>query len=145
MAALIIEFTGFLDIDPLLDMAFGFVLLWASWGILADATHLLMDGTPGDIDLPTIASRMSELGGVKVVHHVHGWALTSGRCVFSAHIRVGDGDEQSMPEAAHKFLKEEFGFYFSTIQIEKRCLDERAVAEIDQAFDPKSGAQTPVG
>lgn len=134
VAALVIEFTGFLAIDPLLGMAFGFVLLWASWGILADATHLLMDGTPSDIDLPTIAARLSDLGGVENVHHIHGWALTSGRYVFSAHIRIDErvGDSQEILEAAHRILKKEYGFFFSTLQVERNCLDEDASADIDQ-------------
>lgn len=140
VAALVIEFTGFLAIDPLLGMAFGVVLLWASWGILVDAAHLLMDGTPGDVDLPTIAARLGELRGVANVHHVHGWALTSGRYVFSAHIRVddrSDGDQEVL-EAAHRILKEEFGFFFSTLQVERRCLDEEDTAEIDRAVAPAS-------
>lgn len=138
VAALVIEFTGFLAIDPLLGMAFGVVLLWASWGILADATHLLMDGTPGDINLPSIAARLSDLRGVDDVHHVHGWALTSGRYVFSAHIRIDDRARgaQEVLEAAHRILKEEFGFFFSTLQIERRCLDEAASGEIDQVVVP---------
>ncbi|GAA0620488.1 cation diffusion facilitator family transporter [Halomonas beimenensis] len=57
VTALVIRFTGFLLIDPLLGMAFGFVLLWASWGILRDATHLLMEGTPAEIRL-AVGSRM---------------------------------------------------------------------------------------
>src|SRR5699024_4227998 len=40
VTALVIKFTGFLLIDPLLGLAFGFVLVWASWSILRDATHL---------------------------------------------------------------------------------------------------------
>ena len=148
VAALVIEFTGFLEIDPLLGMAFGFVLLWASWGILSDATHLLMDGTPGDIDLPVVAARLAELPGVEDVHHVHGWALTSGRYVFSAHIRVGEGPDaaEEVLEPAHRVLKEEFGFYFSTLQLERHCLDEVSAAEIDrvstQTAEPTSHAHS---
>ena len=51
VTALVIRYTGFLLIDPLLGIAFGFVLLWASWGILRDAAHLLMEGTPADVGL----------------------------------------------------------------------------------------------
>ena len=152
VAALVIEITGFLAIDPLLGIAFGFVLLWASWGILADATHLLMDGTPGDIDLPTIAGDLAALDGVGDVHHVHGWALTSGRYVFSAHIRLDDPDRDAQPvlEAAHEVLKSRYGFYFSTLQVEKTCLDEAdstgidtvgsASADMDAHGHGKSGA-----
>ncbi|MDZ7645608.1 MAG: cation transporter [Woeseiaceae bacterium] len=51
VTALVIRFTGFLLIDPILGMAFGFVLLWASWCILREAMHLLMEGTPADVSL----------------------------------------------------------------------------------------------
>lgn len=57
LTALVIQFTGFLLIDPLLGMAFGLVLLWASWGLLKEAAHLLMEGTrpPRSAYLPSIA------------------------------------------------------------------------------------------
>lgn len=87
VTALAIEFTGFLLIDPLLGMAFGFVLLWASWGLLKEAAHLLMEGTPPEVSLPEIKRTLEELHEVSDVHHIHAWALTSGKHVFSAHLR----------------------------------------------------------
>ncbi|GAB5373856.1 MAG: CDF family zinc transporter CzcD [Acuticoccus sp.] len=132
VSALVIRFTGFLAIDPLLGMAFGVVLLWASWGILRDATHLLMDGTPAGVNLRDIAADLSRLPGVRDVHHVHGWALTSGRHVFSGHVRVDDDtDPQDVLERAHRLLRDTHGFYFSTLQVETRCLDEAGAAAID--------------
>lgn len=133
VAALVIRFTGFLEIDPLLGMAFGFVLLWASWGILSEAIHLLMDGTPGDISLPDVAATLSTVEGVRDVHHTHGWALTSGRYVFTAHVRIDpEGhDTQDVLEAAHKLIKEKYGFFFTTLQIETDCLDESDAETID--------------
>lgn len=100
---------------------------------MTDATHFLMDGAPGDVDLPVIAARLAELQGVMDVHHVHGWALTSGRYVFLAHIRIEDQSDASerILDLAHRILKEEFGFFFSTLQVEQRCLDELTSAEID--------------
>lgn len=132
IAAVVIRFTGFLLIDPLLGTAFGFVLLWASWGILRDAAHLLMEGTPPDISVSEIIEALEELDGVKDTHHVHAWALTSGRYVFSAHLRVEEGGEaQRILEAAHEMLKSRFGFFFATLQIETRCLDETGTEPID--------------
>lgn len=132
VTALVIRYTGFLLIDPLLGMAFGFVLLWASWGILKEAAHLLMEGTPPDISLPQVTNALESLDGVADVHHVHAWALTSGRHVFSAHLRVGDGEvSQDILETAHSLLREQFGFYFVTLQIETHCLDESGAEAID--------------
>lgn len=132
VAALVIRFTGFLEIDPLLGMAFGFVLLWASWGILSEAIHLLMDGTPGDISLPDVAATLQTVEGVKDVHHTHGWALTSGRYVFTAHVRIDpDANAQEVLEASQKLIKETYGFFFTTLQVETDCLDESDAASID--------------
>lgn len=132
VTALVIEFIGFLLIDPILGMAFGFVLLWASWGILRDSAHLLMEGTPPDVSLREITKTLAALDGVANAHHVHAWALTSGRYVFSGHLRVSDGtDPQHVLEAAHNLLRERFGFFFVTLQIEDRCLDETGAEQID--------------
>lgn len=134
VTALVIKLTGFLLIDPVLGMAFGFVLLWASWGILRDAAHLLMEGTPADISLEDVVSALSGLQGVKNVHHVHAWALTSGRYVFSGHVRVaGETNTGDLLAVAHKMLKDRFGFFFVTLQVEDVCLDESGAQAIDVA------------
>lgn len=132
VTALVIRFTGFLLIDPILGMGFGFILLWASWGILRDAAHLLMEGTPAEVSLGDVTRALEQLAGVADVHHVHAWALTSGRYVFSGHLRVTGGtDPQTLLESAHSMLKENFGFFFVTLQVESACLDESGAEEID--------------
>jgi cobalt-zinc-cadmium efflux system protein len=95
-----------------------------------------MEGRPRDIDLEAVISQLGGLEGVADLHHVHAWTLTSGRHVFSAHIRLESGSENrangaDVLEAAHKILRQEFGFFFSTLQIEDRCLDESTMGEID--------------
>jgi cobalt-zinc-cadmium efflux system protein len=109
------------------------VLLWASWGILRDSVHLLMEGTPPCVDLAEVAAALGRLDGVRDVHHVHAWALTSGRYVFSAHLRTDatTAADDDLLDRAHDLLRDKFGFFFVTLQIETTCLDEAAVAEID--------------
>ena len=132
VTAAVIHLTGFLLIDPILGMAFGFVLLWASWGILRDAAYLLMEGTPPGVDLREGARALEGLDGVANAHHVHAWALTSGRHVFSGHLRVEtDSHTQAVLAAAHRMLKEKFGFYFVTLQVESTCIDESGAEAID--------------
>lgn len=132
VTALVIKFTGFLPIDPILGIAFGFVLLWASWGILRDAAHLLMEGTPKEIQLAEVSRELESIDGVQNTHHVHAWALTSGRYVFSAHLRIErDTDSENILRSAHEMLKKKFGFYFGTLQLETTCLDEAHAAAID--------------
>ena len=132
VTAVVIKFTGFLLIDPILGIAFGVVLLWASWAILRDSMHLLMEGTPADIDLSEITRALEDVDGVSNIHHVHAWALTSGRYVFSAHLRTrDDADGNAVLAAAYRMLKTEYGFFFSTLQIEQECLDESGAEAID--------------
>lgn len=131
VSALVIRFTGFLAIDPLLGMAFGLVLFWASWKILRQSLHILLQGTPQDFDLPAALQAIRDVKGVTDVHHVHAWSLTSGRNVFSGHVCVRDfaNDGARVQRAIHDILKRQFGIYFSTVQIEENCLEGEAGAE----------------
>ncbi|MES1945188.1 cation diffusion facilitator family transporter [Salinisphaera sp. PC39] len=142
VTALVIKFTGFLLIDPILGMAFGFVLLWASWGIMRDSAHLLMEGTPADVSLPEVSQALEALDGVNNAHHIHAWALTSGRYVFSGHLRIADeADSQAVLKAAHSMLKDRFGFFFATLQVETACLDEAGTEAIDITRAPPGEGQ----
>lgn len=141
VTAVVIHFTGFLLIDPILGMAFGFVLLWASWGILRDAAHLLMEGTPAEVSLGEVIRALDGVEGVSDAHHVHAWALTSGRHVFSGHVRVTkDIDPQAVLARAHRMLKEKFGFYFVTLQVESDCIDESGAEAIDVTRPTENGS-----
>ncbi len=132
ITALVIQFTGFLAIDPILGMAFGVVLLLASVGIIRDAMDILMEGTPVDVDLPDVVKTLEALDQVRDVHHIHAWALTSGRNVFSAHLRIdSQADSHAILKAAHAVLTDKFGFHFATLQLETGCLDEAHAADLE--------------
>lgn len=133
VAALVIRFTGFLRIDPLLGMAFGLVLLWASWTIIRDAIHILLDNVPQDLDLNQVRVAIEAVPGAESVHHMHAWSLTTGKNILSAHVLVSDytRGEQTLQEI-QGLLKTRFQIYFSTIQIETTiCPAEEEAAAID--------------
>ena len=132
VAVVVIELTGFLAIDPILGMAFGVVLIFASWGITRDALVILMEATPVDVDLDEVGKSLLEIEGVSDVHHIHAWTITSGKNVFSTHIGLEDGAARSaVLDEAHRRLSETFGFYFSTVQLESHCTDLDEVQEMD--------------
>ncbi|MEX2227141.1 MAG: cation diffusion facilitator family transporter [Dehalococcoidia bacterium] len=134
VSALVVRYTGFLEIDPILGMAFGVVLFWASWSIIGSSLRVLLQGTPEGFDLRAAIEALEGIEGVEDVHHVHAWSLTSGQNVFSAHLRVRDygaNGERILREASDD-LKHRFGVYFSTVQVEEKCLSsERDAAAID--------------
>ncbi len=130
ISALVIRFTGFLAIDPLLGMAFGVVLLWASWEIIRDSLHILLQGTPHDLDIEAAMKAIRAVDGVTDVHHVHAWSLTSGTNLFSSHVRVRSWSEgERVLGEVNRLLRERFGVYFSTTQIEETCLSSEEGAE----------------
>ncbi len=132
VTALVIKFTGFLAIDPILGAAFGVVLLWASIGVIREAVHILMEGTPEDTDLSAVIADLREQAHVLDVHHVHAWTLTSGKHAFSAHLRHADSaDAASILERAYNWLTHEHGFHMVTLQLETDCLDESHAQDLD--------------
>lgn len=141
ISALVIRFTGFLAIDPLLGMAFGVVLLWAAWAITRDALHILLQGTPQDLDLEAAIAAIRQVEGVTDVHHAHAWSLTSGVNVFSSHVKVKDWVEgERVLHDVSQLLRERFKVYFSTTQIEQRCLDSEEGAEAIDISISRDGA-----
>lgn len=132
VVAVVIQFTDFLIIDPLLGMLFGLVLVYASWGILRDSVRILMESTPSGVDLDRVRSTLAGVPGVEDVHHLHAWTLTSGQDVFSAHIRHRpEADRGRLLIVAREHLHRDFGFAFTTLQLEDRCLDESRERDFD--------------
>jgi len=132
IAVVVIELTGFLAIDPILGMVFGVVLLFASWALVREALVVLLEATPADIDLNEVGRSLMEIDGVTDIHHIHAWTITSGKNVFSTHIRLEHGaSDHTVLAEAHRRLADKFGFYFSTVQLESHCTDLDEVQEID--------------
>ena len=94
VSALVIRFTDFLAIDPLLGMAFGLLLFWASWGITRDSLSILLDNVPKDLDLNAAKDAIEAVSGVESVHHLHAWSLTTGKNILSAHVLVTKVDPE---------------------------------------------------
>ena len=64
------------------------------------------------------------------MHHIHAWTLTSGRIVVSAHVLVEESTEADLLERITGLLRDDYGAYFSTVQLEQTCVGEEP-SEID--------------
>ncbi len=132
IAAVVIKFTGFYQIDPILGMLFGVVLLWASRGTIREATRILLQTVPEEFDLEAMVREIENLEPVEDVHHAHVWALTTGKNIVSMHVRVGKTiDQKALLKQIHNLLKKDFSVYFSTIQIETECPEGNDASDID--------------
>lgn len=132
VAALVIKLTGWYPIDPILGMAFGLVLFWASWGIIRDSFDILLEATPEDVDVDDVIDGLQKIENVEDVHHVHAWTLTSGKNLLMAHVKIKDSaDHETVLDKAYALLKDRFGFYFTTLQVEKTCRAPEEAKVID--------------
>ncbi len=132
VAALVIRFTGFLAIDPILGMGFGLVLVWASWGIIKGSLKILLQAVPDDLDLGTVKDAVERVEGVREAHHLHAWALTDGKDVVSLHALVDEGvDRPGLQRRLFELLRDDFDVFFSTVQLETECLEREEARAID--------------
>jgi cobalt-zinc-cadmium efflux system protein len=90
IAAVVIRTTGFVVADPIISSGIGLFILPRTWGLMRQAIHILMEGVPPRLDPVEIEGAMRSVHGVRAVHDLHVWTLTSGRDALSAHVLVED-------------------------------------------------------
>ncbi|MEK7713955.1 MAG: cation diffusion facilitator family transporter, partial [candidate division NC10 bacterium] len=119
LAAAIVLWTGWTRADPLASVAIALVIVPRTWGLLRQAVNVLLEGTPPHLDLGEIEAAMRGVSGVRRVHDLHVWALTSGREAMSAHVVVEDvGESDRLLRELHEVLHVRFGIDHTTIQLE---------------------------
>lgn len=91
IAALLIIFFNWGWADPLASVIVAILVLISGWRVTKDALHILMEGTPKSVDLDEIIKTMEETQGIKSIHDLHVWSITSGKNALSCHAVV-DGD-----------------------------------------------------
>lgn len=77
-------------VDPICTFLFSLLVLATTLPVLKDATHILMEGFPQNLDYTAIASNLHALDGVKAVHNLHVWSLTLNKNALAVHLAVGE-------------------------------------------------------
>lgn len=90
LSGVIIIFTGWTRIDPLLSILIAVFILYSTLKLLREAVHGLMEGVPLNLSLANIGQSMAERPGVLSVHDLHVWSLSSQKLALSAHIVIDD-------------------------------------------------------
>lgn len=133
-AALIIQFTGWTLADPLISGAIGLFILPRTWNLIKQAVLILMEGVPQHIDVHEIETAMRASHGVRDVHDLHVWTLTSGKEAMSAHVLVEDlSDGQHILKDLQVLLRERFGIEHTTVQLES---DRSSLLQISPGIKP---------
>jgi len=127
-AALVIFWTGWMPIDPLLSVFVALLILRSAWLLVRRSAHILLEGTPDWLDVDDLRHALkAAVPLVEDVHHVHAWMLTSERPLLTMHARVRAGaDHDQVLKAIQEALRRDHGIAHATIQIERGgCGGER--------------------
>jgi cobalt-zinc-cadmium efflux system protein len=126
VSSLIVILTGYDGIDPLIAALIGVLIIRSAYGLVRDSTNILLEATPKQFELGKIAEMIRSVDGVKGVHDLHVWTITSGLYALSGHITVDSDTIQSgsaIVEMVSAKLKESFGIGHVTLQMEKESLE----------------------
>ena len=120
IAALVIMFTGWGWVDSVVAAAIGFWVLPRTWTLLKASMNILLQGVPEGVDIEQVEQGIRSVPGVKDVHDLHIWALTSGKNVLSTHLvaDASQGSEQQILSRVTELLHEQFDISHATIQVE---------------------------
>jgi cobalt-zinc-cadmium efflux system protein len=118
VAGAVMYFTGWYYADPLFSVLIGLLVLYSGMTLLRETVDILMEAAPRSMDMRLVEQALLELPGVKGVHDLHVWTVTSGFLAMSGHLKVDDTGRRELLGEATKMLRERFGIGHVTIQIE---------------------------
>jgi cobalt-zinc-cadmium efflux system protein len=130
IAGLVIVFTGFRAADAIASGLIGLLILPRTWGLLRDAIDVLLEATPKDVDIDQVRKHILEAPGVREVHDLHAWTITSGMNVISAHVVIDKhASGPAVLDHLCNCLSNQFDIEHSTFQLEsedRQPLEEAA-------------------
>ena len=119
VSGLLITYTGWNILDPIISIVIAFVILFAGWGLLKDSLHLTMAGVPAQIDAAVVLEYLTGLPGVQCVHDLHIWAASTTENVLTAHLVMASGGSDEFLYETAEHLHHHFDIHHTTIQIER--------------------------
>ncbi|MDA8204401.1 MAG: cation diffusion facilitator family transporter [Chloroflexi bacterium] len=120
VAATVISLTGWTPADAVASVLIGILILPRTLSLLGEATNVLLEATPKGVDLDEVRAHITRARGVRDVHDLHAWTITSGLNVLSAHVVIGP--EVATPQVLDELcrcLSGDFDIEHSTFQLER--------------------------
>jgi cobalt-zinc-cadmium efflux system protein len=125
-AAAIVLTTGWPYADPIASALIAIFILPRTWNLISRAVDILMEASPGKIDVEQLERAIQEIKGVNYIHDLHVWTITSGFISLSAHVVLSKDvkrpEEQELLARINQRLRDEFEIDHTTIQIEYQDL-----------------------
>ncbi len=121
VAALVIIYTGWTLIDPILSIAVAALIFKSAWALVKRSAHILLEGAPEWLNVEMMQERIiAGVAGVGEIHHVHIWGLTPQELMLTMHMSITDEatSQSEVIRNTKRFLRDEYGVGHSTIEVD---------------------------
>jgi cobalt-zinc-cadmium efflux system protein len=120
----VILLTGWSIIDPLVSVVIVVVILLGTWGLLKDSVNLALDAAPRNVDVEAVRAGFLALPGVRAVHDLHIWGLSTTDAALTAHLVHDRTDGDALLVEAQALARTGFGISHTTLQLESGALPD---------------------
>jgi len=125
IAGIVIQYTGWMQIDPILSLVVCLLLVKSTVSILAESYHFLMKGVPKQIDFLKVGDDLVKINGVNAIHDLHIWEMTPGYPALIGHIEIDHITEwPKIMDDIREMLLSEHGIDHVTLQPEVHPADQ---------------------
>ena len=124
----VLLFAGWMPIDPLLSVLVALIILRSAWRIVAESSHILLEGSPPGFDARAVQNDIrTALPYVIDVHHVHAWSISQERPMVTLHANVAAETSSTVAvRDIKRMLAEHFRIEHATVEIEYgACMDDK--------------------
>ena len=118
IAGIVISFTGWVMIDPIISLVIAVLILISTWNMLKETLKLSIDGVPEGIDIERLKNKIENIPHVRSIHHLHVWALSTTINAMTLHVLIDSHDYEDEVKRQIKNCAEEAGITHPTIEFE---------------------------
>lgn len=133
IGGIVIYYTHLYWIDPVISIIIVLVILIGTWGLLKESLALTLDAVPKDIDIKDIKTSAGKINGIKDLHHIHVWAMSTTENAMTAHLVMNCDEDKEQMKLIKDNLKhklEHMNIQHTTLEIEftdENCHKEECV------------------
>jgi cobalt-zinc-cadmium efflux system protein len=137
----LILYTGWYLVDPIIGIFIGILILRGAYGLIKESINIFLEATPKDINIEEMLDDLNKINGVKEIHHLHLWTITSGINAMSAHVLI---DDLLTSRSAHilkeikTLLQRKYNIEHSTVQFESELCSDDLVKDKAISCNPLS-------
>ncbi len=127
VAAVIISFTGWNIVDPIVSLGITVMILRGAVSLLWDSSNILLESVPKHVNIDRIADEVKAITGARDMHDIHVWTISSGVYALSAHVLTDDrhlGECQQLVDDIGDMLWEKYSIGHTTLQLECEACEE---------------------